>query len=141
MPRSFDFLGYTFRRRLAMNKQGVGFVTFLPAISNSAKKAIRQTIRKWRLYKRTSQSIEEIAKATNTQVRGWMNYYGKFYRSELTQTLFQIERHLRRWAQHKYKQNTSRSSKKRARRYVGNVYKHKPKLFIHWRYGMGSPVE
>lgn len=85
-PRSFDFLGYTFRRRLAMNKQGKGFVTFLPAISNSAKKAIRQTIRGWKLHRKTSCSIEDIARNTNAQVRGWMNYYGQFYRSNLTQT-------------------------------------------------------
>lgn len=139
--RSFDFLGYTFRRRLAMNKQREGFVTFLPAVSNQAKKTIQQTIRGWRLYRRTSESIEDIAKVINPQVRGWVNYYGRFYCSELTRTLFQIERHLRRWAQRKFASKTGLASKKRARRYVGQVGKHKPKLFIHWQYGMGSPAE
>ena len=140
--RSFDFLGFTFRRRLGFsNKMGKGFVAFLPAISNDAKNEIRQTIREWKLSRKTTLSIEEIAKLVNPQVRGWMNYYGKFYRSELTQLLFQIERHLRRWAQCKFARKTGKASKKRARRYVGNVHKHKSKLFIHWQYGMVTPAE
>lgn len=124
-----------------MNKEGKGFVTFLPAISNSAKKAIQQTIRGWKLHRKTSCSIEDIARNTNAQVRGWMNYYGQFYRSELTQTLFQVERHLRRWAQRKFAKKTGPASKKRARKYVGNVCKYNPKLFIYWQYGIGSSAE
>ena len=140
--RCFDFLGYTFRRRLSFNsKTKQGFVSFLPAISNSAKNSIRNTIREWRLTRKTTLSIEEIAKQTNPQVRGWMNYCGKFHRSELTMLLFQIERHLRRWAQRKFATNTGKTSKERARRYVGSVFKHKPKLFIHWQYGMSSPAK
>ncbi len=141
IAQSFNFLGYTFRRRLAVNRQGKGFVGFLPAISNDAKKSIRQTIRGWQLHRRTHLSIEVIAKQINPQLRGWMNYYGKFYRSEVTQVLFQVERHLRRWAQRKFATKTGKASKKRARRYVGNVYKHKPNLFIHWQYGMVSSTE
>jgi len=34
----FDFLGFTFRPRLAMNKDGQFFVSFIPAISNKARK-------------------------------------------------------------------------------------------------------
>lgn len=139
--RSFDFLGFTFRRRLAFSKSNKGFVGFLPAVSNDAKKSIRQTIREWQLTRKTPLSIEDIAKQTNPQVRGWVNYYGKFYRSELTKTLFQIERHMQRWAQHKFAKKRGIASKKQARRYLGNVLKYKPKLFVHWQYGMGSPVK
>jgi RNA-directed DNA polymerase len=139
--RSFDFLGYTFRRRLALNKEGKGFVGFLPAISNSAKKSIRQTIRGWQLYRKTNQTIDSLAKQINPQVRGWINYYGKYYRSEVTQTLFQIERHLRKWAQHKWAAKTGPASKKRARKYIGRICKYRPKLFIHWEYGMVTSAE
>src|SRR6266542_6092987 len=41
----FDFLGYTFQPRLAKNRWGKFFVSFLPAISTKAAKAIRKTIR------------------------------------------------------------------------------------------------
>ena len=38
---SFDFLGYTFQPRRAKNRRGKFFVSFLPAISTRAAKAIR----------------------------------------------------------------------------------------------------
>lgn len=140
--RSFDFLGFTFRRRLAFNqKTGTGFVGFIPAVSNAAKKEIRQNIRQWHLLGKTHWSIEEVANFTNPQVRGWMNYYGKFCRSELTKTLFHIERHLQRWARHKFATKTKIACKQKGRQYLGNTLKYKPKLFVHWQYGMGSPTE
>ena len=45
----FNFLGYTFRPRDARNKDGERFVSFSPAISDDAAKAIRREIRRWRL--------------------------------------------------------------------------------------------
>jgi len=41
----FDFLGYTFRPRSAQNKQGERFLSFLPAVSKKAVKAMGQTMR------------------------------------------------------------------------------------------------
>ena len=91
----FDFLGYTFRPRRAKNRRGKFFVSFLPAISNKAAKAIRETIRDWRLAAtRNNQSLEEIAGLVNPSVRGWVNYYGRFYRSALTPVLRHLERAL-----------------------------------------------
>ena len=100
----FDFLGYTFRPRRAKNRWGKFFVSFLPAISDKAAKAIRETIRDWRLAAtRNNQSLEEIAGLVNPSVRGWVNYYGRFYRSECTPVLRHLERALVRWARRKYK--------------------------------------
>ena len=85
----FDFLSYTFRPRRAKNRWGKPFVSFLPAVSDKAAKSIRATIRSWRLgANRNNQSLEEIAKFVNPFVRGWVNYYGRFYRSALTPTCF-----------------------------------------------------
>ena len=41
----FDFLGYTFRPRGAVNRSGELFVGFNPAVSNDAVKSMRQTMR------------------------------------------------------------------------------------------------
>lgn len=43
---SFNFLGYTFRPRLSMNRWGKTFVNFSPAMSARAGKAIRQEVRR-----------------------------------------------------------------------------------------------
>ena len=45
----FTFLGYEFGPRLAKSKHGKHFVSFLPAVSASAKKAMGQQIRSWHL--------------------------------------------------------------------------------------------
>ena len=36
-------------------------------------------------------------------MRGWINYYGRFYRSELIRSLRRINEYLMRWAMRKYK--------------------------------------
>lgn len=46
----FDFLGYTFRPRTAMNRSGELFVSFSPAVSEKAAKAMRMKIRRWKLH-------------------------------------------------------------------------------------------
>ena len=84
----FDFLGYTFQPRRAKNRWGRHFVSFLPAISTQAAKAVRRTIRDWRMAStRNNQTLEDLAHLTNPTVRGWMNYYGRFYRSKCVQVL------------------------------------------------------
>ncbi len=44
-----DFLGYTFRPRRSKNRWGKYFINFTPAVSTKACKAMRQTIRGWRM--------------------------------------------------------------------------------------------
>jgi len=138
--RSFDFLGYTFRRRLTRSKIGKQFVGFVPAISNSAKKSIQQVIKRWQIHRRTSETIESLAKWINPYLRGWVNYYGKFYRSEMQSPLLQVEYYLKRWCKNKFRGKCHKTSMDKALKYLGQVRKYKPYLFEHWRYGWGSPL-
>ena len=138
--KSFDFLGYTFRRRLTRTRTGKQLVGFIPAISNKAKCSIRQVIKRWRIHRRTNQRIEELAKWINPYLRGWVNYYGHFYRSEMQSSLLQIEYYLKRWVRNKFSSKTNKTNIHFATRYLGSVRKHKPMLFEHWRYGWGSPI-
>ena len=75
----FDFLGYRFGPRLAKNRRGQFFVGFLPAISNTAAKEIRRQIKRWRLNLHSDTDLEGLATFVNPKVRGWINYYGRFY--------------------------------------------------------------
>ena len=59
------------------------FLAFTPAISPKSATAIRREMRSWRLHRRNDLPIEEIAKMVNPAVRGWINYYGSFRRSDL----------------------------------------------------------
>lgn len=129
----FNFLGYTFRARLARNRRGQFFVGFLPALSNEAAKAIRQQIRSWRINVHSDKTLGDIASFINPIVRGWCNYYGRFYKSWLHRSLRRINDYIVRWARRKYKR--LRTSARRAWRWLRDVQRRAPTLFAHWTFG------
>ncbi len=98
----FTFLGFTFRARGARGR-GETFTSFLPAMSKDAWKKVSGQIRRWRLHLRTGHSIGELAREINPIVRGWMQYYGAFYRSVLQPLLARINAYLMRWLRKKYR--------------------------------------
>ena len=128
---SFDFLGYTFRPRKSKNWRGEFFINFTPAISNKASKAIRQTSRKWRWSRRTDKNLEDLARMFNPVIQGWINYYGRFYRSALFPALQCLDRRLVIWAMRKYKR--LRGHPRRAARWLSRIARREPELFAHWR--------
>ena len=101
--QKFDFLGYTFRPRLARRRAGKIGVSFSPAVSNKALKAIRQTVRRWSLHERSDKSLDDLARMFNAHIRGWINYYGRFYPSALYPTLRHIDRHPGAMGRRKFK--------------------------------------
>ena len=130
----FDFLGYTFRPRLSKNRFGKHFVNFSPAVSDDAKKAIGQEIRSWRINCRSDKSLSDLACMFNPIVQGWINYYGRFYKSMLFLVLRRINEYLVRWAMRKYKR--LRGHLTRAVKWLANVARRDPRLFAHWRVGV-----
>ncbi len=132
--RSFDFLGYTFRPRTAKRKTGELFNGFLPAMSDKAAKAVRAIIRNWRLGRNwTIRTLEEIALFTNPVVRGWIAYYGRFYRSMCVRALEYLNLALVRWAMRKYKR--FRGKWVAAYHWLGRIAAKHPSLFAQWEFG------
>lgn len=135
----FDFLGFTFRPRLAKNKYGKHFVNFLPAISNRAKNKMQKMIKQWRLHLITWTTLENMAEKINPIMRGWVQYYGRFYKSELYKPLRNVERYLILWARKKFKKLSQHG--RNAKRFMGSVRERSPKLFVHWQLGLGSKAK
>lgn len=132
---SFDFLGYTFRRRLCKNRQRNSlFLNFTPAVSKVSLKAMRLQIRKLRVRMRTELSIEEIAHWLNPKIAGWIAYYGRYTRSALYAMCRHVNKALVRWARRKYK--SLRRHKTRAALFLEGIAEREPTLFAHWRLGM-----
>jgi len=130
----FDFLGFTFRNRRSKNRWGKYFVNFSPAVSNSAKKSIRQRMRGWKVHLRSDKTLEDISRMFNSVLRGWINYYGKYYKSELYSVFRHFNRTLIRWAMRKYKK--LRGHNRRAEYRLGRIAKKQPGLFYHWQIGL-----
>lgn len=129
----FTFLGYDFRRREAYNaKTKKSFATFSPAISNEAGKSIREKIRKMRIRKRTTWSLESIADILNPMIRGWIQYYGRHNLWTLRSIVIRyLHQTLVSWAMRKYKK--LKGKKTRACEFLAKIYKKKPNLFVHWK--------
>lgn len=130
----FDFLGYTFRPRLSKSKHGKHFVNFSPAISDDAKKAIGWEIRRWRLNRRSDKTLTDLARMVNPIVHGWINYYGRFYKSGLYPLFRRLNEHLARWAMRKYKRLHRHLT--RAWTWLRTVARREGSLFAHWRLGV-----
>lgn len=125
----FDFLGYRFQPRCAQRRDGSLFLNFLPAVSIKAAKAMRGRIRSWKIHRWTQLTIKELANSFNPVLRGWMNYYGKFYKSKLVPVFDLLNYSLIRWAKRKYKRLGSASQ---ATTWLRRVVAQSPKLFAHW---------
>jgi RNA-directed DNA polymerase len=131
---SFDFLGYTFMPRSSVNRQGRVYTGFLPAISKSSKKEICRRIRSWHLQLKSEHTLEGLADLFNPEIRGWFNYYGKFYPSALRDIWDNLNDYLLRWVMRKYKR--FKRSKRQARIFLENFACNNPTLFAHWKHGM-----
>jgi group II intron reverse transcriptase/maturase len=130
----FTFLGYTFRPRYARLRDGRWKSGFLPAVSKAAKKSMAAVIRGWRLGRRTNLSFREVAAMINRVVAGWINYYGRFYKSLLISFLAdRINPHLVRWAMRKFKHLHRWPAK--ARKRIAQIATQYRSMFVHWRHG------
>ena len=133
---SFTFLGFTFQQRRARSKSGRQFSSFLPAISKDALKKIGAEVRSWRLHLRTGRTFAELARMINPVVRGWMQYYGAFYRSALYRLLTRINAYLVRWIRKKYKRLQAR---KKAMKCWQGITKRYPSMLAHWKWVPSVP--
>jgi len=131
---AFDYLGYTFRPRLSRSRFGKHFLNFSPAVADEAGKRMRREMRRWGLHRRSDKTLTDLARMFNPVIQGWINYYGRFYKSMLYPNLRHLNETLVRWAVRKYKR--LRRHRGRARRFIADVARRQPGLFAHWRFGV-----
>ena len=99
--------------------------------------AIGEQIRDWHLNRRSATDLAGLARAINARIRGWFNYYGAFYRSELYAIAARIDEHLVRWAMQKFKRLRGQPTK--AWRWLDAARQREPQLFAHWHLLASTP--
>lgn len=130
---SFDFLGFTFRPRLAYApKTGHYFTGFNPGVSNTALKRMGTVIRRWNLQRRTDKTLADLGRMFNPILRGWINYFGWVNKAALVELFKRLNLRLTRWAMNKYKK--LRGHKRRARAWIRQYLIHNPADFVTWRF-------
>jgi len=132
----FTFLGFTFRTRSAVRKDGQMFRSFLPAISGEALRRISSEVRSWRLHHRTSLTEADLARFINPIIRGWMAYYGAFYQSALYPLLERVNAYVMRWMRKKFKRLRGR---KKAQTAWNQAVARRPRFFAHWAWTTHAP--
>jgi group II intron reverse transcriptase/maturase len=132
----FNFLGFCFRPRVTKGRVGY-FVSYNPAVSLSAKKNLNRRIQSLKLVRKSRLQLSDLATLINPIVRGWINYFKNFTKSELESPLRRIDRLLLRWMVNKYKKiyNYPQASK-----ILGQVADKAPHLFFHWKFGYRPPI-
>lgn len=134
---SFTFLGFTFQARRVRRRSGTTATGFVPAISRAALTTVGAQVRAWRLHKYTEISEADLARKINPVVRGWMNYYGAFYRSALYPLLARINAYLVRWLRKKFKRLRARRQAQEAWK---TAVKSRPRFFAHWAWVTWVPA-
>jgi RNA-directed DNA polymerase len=131
----FDFLGYCFRPRLVRRfRDNSLFAGFNPAVSPSAMKAMRETIRDLNLRRQTQLSLQDIAQKLNPLLRGWIAYYGRYAPSALYLVLRYVNQTLVAWVMRKFKR--FKHYRIQASRFLQRLAKDCVDLFVHWQIGM-----
>jgi len=126
--QSYEFLGYTYRLRRAVWKDQIR-MSFLPAISRDSELSVLKKMREWSIPRRSSLSLNEIAREVNVKLRGWLLYYGRFYKSALQRIWLHFNGLLMHWAMRKYKKLSSRH---KAIKWLQGIHRRNPRLFVHW---------
>jgi RNA-directed DNA polymerase len=128
---TFTFCGYAFRPRKAWDKiRGRSRTGFLPAVAPGKLADMSRKVASWRLHRRTTGNLADLAEEINPVLRGWLNYFTAFYPSAVIPIGKRIDRHLMRWARWKYKR--LKPSEDRTRTWLNAVRQRSPRMFAHW---------
>lgn len=131
---SFTFLGYGFQPRPKKDISGRNktFLAFGCAISKNAKTSIREGIRRIFNPKWTERILESFAAELNPKIRGWINYYTRFNKSEALYVFKYLNELIRKWLKDKYKLRNKKSVYVKYK----EVQLANPRLFYHWLLGV-----
>jgi group II intron reverse transcriptase/maturase len=133
--RQFDFLGYTFRSRKVATKNGDVIFGFSPAISRKSMKGISKECQRLGFHRWTHLDIHQLSAMLSAKIRGWINYYGRFHKTEMEGIFRIINRRLAKWVFNKYKRFKRRKYVTYAQRWLRQIAKDFPYLFPHWQHG------
>ena len=134
----FNFLGFCFRPRRAIDSKGEVFTSFLPAVSPKALKKMREQIRSWRLGDHALLPMKDLVSFINPILKGWWQYYGRFYRTGMFKLFKYLDERLGYYLRRKYC-DLWRHKGRRLRR-LNQIAQENPEWLIHWQKFGGAMV-
>lgn len=132
--QKFDFLGFTFKPRISKTEKGKLMLGFTPAISQKSIARINAVLRKLKIHRWTYFSLERVGALLKSKLRGWLNYYSKFRKSELRHLFRDLNKRLAQWIRNKYRRFRRRHWYF-AYKHLQGIAKSYPYMFEHWHAG------
>lgn len=118
--------------------RGVRVTNWLPVVSNKAMRSMNEKMKEWTILRSSGSTMEDVTKAINPVIQGWISYYGKFYKAKLINFMHIVNVKLAGWARGKYKR--LRPSEMKAIRWLYDISQRSPTLFAHWKIGSKPTV-
>jgi hypothetical protein len=103
----------------------------MPAISIDNQTKIKENIRTSVYWHSTGQSLEHIAQALNSKLRGWGEYFAALGKAEFRKMMCYLQEKLAGWIKRKHKMQGNIQCWLRLKEYM----KVNPSLFYHWEKG------
>lgn len=110
----------------------------MDATSSKSMKAMTEKLKGMVIFHASRCMLQQLVEKLNPFLQGWINYYGKFYKSKLANFMHNVNVKITRWARRKYK--GLRSSEMKAIEWLHGVSQRTPNLFAHWTIGAKPTV-
>jgi RNA-directed DNA polymerase len=127
---TFDFLGFSFKPVSLVSNKGGMFLGYNCTISQASVSRINTRWKNLKLRRRSSLTIQDIAREINPQMIGIIRYYGKYKLWSLGKLIRRFHFHLAKWVLNKYK--SLKGSYSKAYQWIKEVKLNYPTLFYHW---------
>jgi len=126
-PKGYDFLGFTIRPSSYKHADRAEVKT-IPSlfVSRKSKSGILAKFRGLQIHKKRK-NLEEVARDLNPIIKGIINYYHKFRKSDMREVWWQLNLRLLKWV--KWEKGLY---KKASLQYLRTKYRERPNLFAHW---------
>lgn len=125
-PRSFDFLGFTFKPYWTKTAKGHKLLITV-FMSRKSKSSVQEKVRRMALHK-WRKPVEALAGALNPITRGVINYYCKLWSSHTRRLWIDLNVRLTKWVM--WEKGLFRRA---AQRWLKRKYAETPNLFCHWK--------
>ena len=131
-PKSFDFLGHTFKpmEKKSSRTSGV-FLGFDCEISKKSRSRIIASWREMDFQRQTTLTLQNLAEMLNATSRGIINYYGKMNSWSVGRLFRHLDYRIAKWVKNKFK--SLQNSYLKANDWLRDIKLSYPTLFVHWK--------
>ena len=130
-PKSFDFLGHTFKPMAKKSSRTSGvFLGFDCEISRKARTRIIAIWKQMDIQRETTLTLQNLAEMLNAKSRGIINYYGKMNSWAVGRLFRHLDYRIAKWVKNKFKKL---GSYLKANDWLRDIKLKYPTMFFHWQ--------